>query len=596
MLTKTTQLLSNLLYSDLRQKIRFALVGGVNTIAAYLAFMAIYELSGRYLVSSVLSYFIGMLISYALNRTFVFNSEKKGGQFIPFCVVNLASLSCSTGALFILVHYVGLHVYVGQALAVCVSMAINYLGYKKIFTEGVSMPTLLQGLYDDDGHLDLLSVLQWLLIVIFAGISVFNLHLAMSANIAHDALPYMDGYSEKFVTEGRWINFALYGVLKELPAVVAASLANLFIFIFAYKVVMGVKKERWLAIAVALLIVNVPSFTMLLKWPMTLVPGCFMLALFACYKDKFNRQLLLVVAGIFLFATYPAFYFLMPLLFVAELGKSSYVDICKFLCFWIVGYVLGYAVANGLVYLYTSIFTEHASLIHFVSWRHETPSNSLSALLANIAKSAGNLNYEVQYLAKLSPLFYVPIALTFIWALVKSFKYTAIVLIVVVSLYASVVPLGVDVPLRSGVTLPIGMAMLVLLIVNKHWRVLTLISLFIPFSYQMHSYNYHYAFNRSVITHILEEHDPHHYLRQSQAFDKVTVSVDEEKMTQYMLDKTGSRSFTNSSNLRYHYIRPYLYQYGWRGERIVVNNVSRSAVTGEARVKKEGRELFVSME
>ncbi|GAD80498.1 hypothetical protein VEZ01S_37_00630 [Vibrio ezurae NBRC 102218] len=458
------------------------------------------------------------------------------------------------------------------------------------------MQNLIQGLYDHQGRFDTVRLVQWLIVAIFAAVSIFNLHLSMSANIAHDALPYMDGYSEKFVTEGRWINFALYGVLKELPAFVAASLANLFIFIFAYKVALGVKKDRWLAIAIALLVLNIPSFTMLLKWPMTLVPGCFMLALFACYKDKFNPHLMLLIAGALLFATYPAFYFLMPLLFVSKLAESSYPNIIKFLCFWILGYVLGYAVANGLVLAYTALFTDHATLIHFVSWRHETPSNSLTALLSNIAKSAGNLNYEMQYLARLSPLFYIPIALTYLWALKKHFKYTAIVSIVVISLYASVIPLGVDVPLRSGVTFPIGMAMLLLLIPNKGWRLCVLVSLFIPFSYLMHSYNDHYAFNRQIITSIFERHDPNHYLHQPQAFDKVIVSVDEEKMTQYMLDKTNSNSFKNPSNLRYHYIKPYLYQFGWRNAKIEVVNEPREKIQGEASVKKEGNKLLVSMD
>ncbi|WP_153446224.1 GtrA family protein [Vibrio algicola] len=596
MLKKPAQLLSNLVTSDFQQKLRFAIVGGLNTVTAYLAFMAFYEMSGRYLVSSVLSYFVGMIVSYALNRTFVFKSEKKGGQFIPFCVVNLTSLACSTGSLYLLVHFGHLHVYIGQALAVCVSMGINYFGYKKVFTDGVSMDKLTQGFYDKNGRLDPLQVIQWLVVVVFAVVTVLNLHLAMSSNIAHDALPYMNGYAEKFTTEGRWINFALYYPLRAMPAVMAASLANIFLFIFAYKVVMGVKKDYWLAIAVALLIINIPSFTMLLKWPMTLLPGCFMLALFACYKESIHRSALLIVAGILLFATYPAFYFLIPLLFLSNLRNATYGEIFKFLCFWIIGYVAGYAVANGLVYLYTSMFTDHATFIHFVSWRQETPSNSLSSLLANIAKSAGNFDRNVDYFGALSPWLYIPIALTALWALVKHFKYTVIVLIVVISLYASVVPLGVKVPLRSGVTFPIGMAVLLMLIPNKWWRLLTLLTLFIPFSYQMHAYNYSYAHSRDVMSQILEQHDGRNYLKQPALFDKVVVSVDEEKMSKYMLDRTQSTSFNIESNLRYHYIKPFFYQYGWKNDNIEVINDPRLTVKGDATIKKEGRVLFISLD
>lgn len=596
MLKKPAQLLTNLVYSDFQQKIRFALVGVLNTVTAYLAFIAIYQVSERYLIASVLSYFVGMMVSYALNRTFVFNSDKKGGQFLPFCIVNLTSLACSTGTLYLLVHYGNVHVYVAQALAVCVSMGINYLGYKKVFTDGVSMNRLIQGLYNDDGRIDPLLVTQWLVLAVFAIVTALNLHLAMSANVAHDALPYMDGYGNKFTTEGRWINFALYYPLHGLSAVIAASLANICIFIFAYKVVMGIKKEYWLAIAVALLIVNIPTFTMLLKWPMTLVPGCFMLALFACCKDKLNTSAMLIVAGILLFATYPAFYFLMPLLYLSTLKQASYGEIFKFLCFWILGYVLGYAVANSLVYLYTSMFTDHATFIHFVSWRQQTPTNSLSSLIGNIAKSATNFDRLFNYIGQISLWIYVPITLTALWALVKHFKYTIIIILVVISLYASVVPLGVKVPLRSGVTFPIGMAMLLLLIPNKWWRLLTLLALFIPFAYQTHDYNYTYANTRNVMAEILERNDTHNYLQQPQLFDKVVVSVDRVKMSHYMFEKTHSGSFKTLSNLSSHYIKPYLYQYGWKKVNIDVLDVKRSEIKVETTIKKDGRVLLVSID
>lgn len=111
----------------------------MNTLSAYLAFIVIYHLSDRYLLASVLSYFIGMLISYTLNKRFVFNSAQKSGQFIPFCIVNLTSLACSTATIYGLVEYAGVMVYIAQVLAVAVSMVVNYLGYQKVFTQGVSM-------------------------------------------------------------------------------------------------------------------------------------------------------------------------------------------------------------------------------------------------------------------------------------------------------------------------------------------------------------------------------------------------------------------------------------------------------------------------
>ncbi|OBT14792.1 hypothetical protein A9264_13530 [Vibrio sp. UCD-FRSSP16_10] len=596
MMNKSVQKLTSLISANAQQKGRFVFVGIINTLTAYLAFVAIHEFTGRYIVSSVLSYFVGMMVSYALNRRFVFKSEQQGGQLIPFCVVNLSSLACSTGALFLLVHFGGLHVYIAQVLAILVSMTMNYIGYKKIFVNGVSMQKVTQYFYNDKGSLDPILVIQWLLLVVIAVITVLNLRLSMSSNIAHDALPYMAGYSEKFTTEGRWINFALYWPLKSLPAALANSLSNLFLFVFAYKVIMGVKKDTWLALVLALVVLNIPNFTMLLKWPMTLLPGCFMLALFACIRKYLHPYTLLIAAGVLLFATYPAFYFLIPLLFLSTLRQASYLDIVKFLCVWVLGYVLGYAVANGFVYLYTALCTDHATFIHFVSWRHEAPSNSLSSLLTNIGKSAGDFTRNVKYLATLSAWFFIPIAVTALWALFKHFKYTAMLIIVITSLYFSVVPLGVTVPLRSGVTLPIGLILLLPLIKDKGWRLLLVVTLLVPLAYQTHDYNFKYAHNRDVIAQLLEQNDAQSYLKQPQLFDKVVVSVDEEKMSEYMLNKTHSHSFKNVSNLKYHYIQPYLYQFGWKESDIEVINKAQDSVQGVSRVERKERILYLNIE
>ncbi len=129
--------LSNMMTSELRQKVRFALVGVINTVTAYLAFIALYQITQQYILASVCSYFIGMMVSYVLNRSFVFKQPKRDGQFLPFCMVNLTSLACSTGILYLLVDHLGVYVYLAQIVAVSASMVINYLGYRTIFTREV---------------------------------------------------------------------------------------------------------------------------------------------------------------------------------------------------------------------------------------------------------------------------------------------------------------------------------------------------------------------------------------------------------------------------------------------------------------------------
>ncbi|MGO2419351.1 MAG: GtrA family protein [Vibrio casei] len=585
--------LNNLIYTDFKQKVRFGLVGAINTVAAYMAFVVLYQVSGQYILSSVLSYFVGMLVSYTLNRRFVFNSDVKKGQFLPFCIVNLTSLGCSTAVLYLLVHYGGVMVYLAQALTVCSSMVINYLGYQKVFTNGVSMQLIAPFLCSDNNRIDWQKVAKWGLFIVLATVTLFNVQMSVVSNIAHDALPYMEGYSDKFVSEGRWINFALFYTLRAIPSPIAVILCDAFIFYFGYRLALGVRKDTWFALCFGLLIVSVPYFTMLFKWPMTLIPGCLMLALFAYVKDKVNPYALLIVSGILLFATYPAFYFLMPLLFLLSLSRSSYFDIFKFLCVWALGYILGYIVANGLVYAYTYFFLDHGSFIEFASWRRAEPLNSLDGLIENVKKSSGNFERNALYISNLSPWLYCPIVLTSLWALKNHVKYTIIVFLVVISIYASVIAMGVTVPLRSGITLPIGLSMMLLLVSNKFWRTFTLLLLFISFAYQMHDYNSGYTSSRTTMASILEKNDSQGYLKQPNQFKKIVVSVDQAKTSDYMHKLTGSNAFKTLSNLRYHFIQPYLYKQGWPRSKIEMVKVSHDTIRGVATIKKEEDVLFL---
>ncbi|MFV0575226.1 MAG: GtrA family protein [Vibrio sp.] len=586
-------MLDSLIFNDLKQKLRFGMVGVVNTLVAYLAFVAIYHLLDNYIVASVLSYLVGMLVSYTLNRSFVFKAEASSSQIIPFCVVNFTALACSTLVLHTLVSSFGFIVYLAQVVAIGASMVVNYLGYKKVFTQGVSIQSILGDIRERSGELNALSLVQWGLFVVLLGVTLFNVQMSVVSNIAHDALPYMTSYTEKFVSEGRWINFAFFHTLREIPSPLAVTICDLSIFYFGYLLAKGVRKDTWTALCFGLLVVNVPYFTMLLKWPMTLLPGCFMLALFAHLRSRINPHALLVISGILLFATYPAFYFLMPLLFLSELRKASYFNIFKFLVVWALGYVLGYVVANGLVYAYTYLFSDHASFIHFADWRRSTPSNSVSALIENIGKSVDNFNRNALYLSALTPLLFVPSVCLFIWALKAHFKYTAVVVLVVISIYASVIPFGVTMPLRSGVTLPIGLGMLVLL-VDKAWlRTALLVLLFIPFSYQMHDYNYGYTFSRDVMANMLEKNDKQQYLTQPENFDEILFHVDQPKTSEFMLQATGSDAFKVPSNLRLHFLYPYLYARDWPRSKMDTIDEERAQITGDITYEVKDKVLHV---
>ncbi len=96
------------------------------------------------------------------------------------------------------------------------------------------MNTLLSSQRSDKIQLDWLRIAQWGLVAILALITLYNVYFSMLENVAHDAMPYMEDYVGKFVSEGRWINFALFPILKAVPQVIAVSLCSLFVFVLLF--------------------------------------------------------------------------------------------------------------------------------------------------------------------------------------------------------------------------------------------------------------------------------------------------------------------------------------------------------------------------
>ncbi len=151
-------------------------------------------------------------------------------------------------------------------------------------------------------------------------------------------------------------------------------------------------------------------------------------------------------------------------------------------------------------------------------------------------------------------------------------KFNIINVMVIFSVYASVVLIGIDVPLRTGITLPLGIAVIALLVKQPLARALLLVSIFIPFSYNTYSYNYSYNKDREIIANFLEQSDNYHYLKQPDKFKKIVITLDENKTSEYLFDMTKNDEFKKIWGMKNKYIKPHFKQYGWKHSDIVFNN------------------------
>jgi putative flippase GtrA len=118
------------------ERVRFLIVGGVNTVLGY-ALFALFDLTiGRwigYIGSLYLSYVIAIGVAFVLHRRFTFRVGGTGNavvDFLRFVSVYVVALAINTIALPILVEVVHIPPLPAQALVVILTTLLSYFGHK----------------------------------------------------------------------------------------------------------------------------------------------------------------------------------------------------------------------------------------------------------------------------------------------------------------------------------------------------------------------------------------------------------------------------------------------------------------------------------
>lgn len=120
-----------------QERIRFLVVGGINTVVGYGLFVVIELGIGRwigYLGSLYLSYLLGVTSAFFLHRRLTFRAHTAEGSqwlaFLRFASVYVISLAINTVGLPVLVEFAHLPVLVAQAIMVMITTVISYVGHK----------------------------------------------------------------------------------------------------------------------------------------------------------------------------------------------------------------------------------------------------------------------------------------------------------------------------------------------------------------------------------------------------------------------------------------------------------------------------------
>lgn len=122
---------------------KFSIVGVINTLVSYIIFITLNYITQREFFSLSVAYIIAMLISYFLNKKFVFKANEK--KVIEFVFINVAMLSLNSFMLFFLNKYFELDVEISQAVCVLVISVLNFFIYSHIFKKKQT-PKIQEGL------------------------------------------------------------------------------------------------------------------------------------------------------------------------------------------------------------------------------------------------------------------------------------------------------------------------------------------------------------------------------------------------------------------------------------------------------------------
>lgn len=116
-----------------QQIIKFILVGACNTLISFLLFVLFIKILGeeRYQASLLVSWSFSSVISFTLQKKLVFQTKGNWLKEYVKCLMTWAIGYCINAvSLELIVQYAGLHVIIGQIIAIILTTISTFLLFK----------------------------------------------------------------------------------------------------------------------------------------------------------------------------------------------------------------------------------------------------------------------------------------------------------------------------------------------------------------------------------------------------------------------------------------------------------------------------------
>ena len=116
------------MFPNFKKLIKYSIVGIINTIITYPSFILLSNIID-YTLAIIIIFPLGVLLSYFLNKKFVFTKEK-ANMFVFFLVMT-TMFFINFLTTWILVEFGNIIKEISQGLAICISFFVHYLLNKK---------------------------------------------------------------------------------------------------------------------------------------------------------------------------------------------------------------------------------------------------------------------------------------------------------------------------------------------------------------------------------------------------------------------------------------------------------------------------------
>lgn len=120
--------------SSFRQFLKFGIVGVVNTIINMVVLFFLTEIIGiYYMFSAVFAFLVAVTHSFVLNKVWTFKeklNEDVTGKYPKFFTISTFALLVNLALLYILTEFLGIYYLFSQAIAILLSLWVNFFGNK----------------------------------------------------------------------------------------------------------------------------------------------------------------------------------------------------------------------------------------------------------------------------------------------------------------------------------------------------------------------------------------------------------------------------------------------------------------------------------